>query len=97
MAQIVVDFGWRDPGPEGLGWTVHRVLHAERAEDVSLRKFIERAAGEALDDFGRQDDAEVGVDLFRAGLVVERLDENAAKSFLFAGRCAPVFLERRQA
>ena len=76
MTQVVVDFGWSDPGQERLRGTVHRVLHAERTEDVTLSKVVERLAGEAFDDFRRQDDAEVGVNLFRSGFVVERLGEN---------------------
>ncbi len=76
VAQLVIDFRWRNFRPQLLGRVVHRVLHADGIEDVFVCQHIERLAGQPLNNFRQQDDAQVGVDHFSAGLVLQRLRKN---------------------
>ena len=84
MAQIDVDFCGRDLRPEFLRRTKHGVGHFQRIENVRFGEVIERAAGQALDNFSHENDAQIGINLLCAGLVVERLGKNPTQRVLFA-------------
>ncbi len=45
VPQVVVDFRWRDAGPEFLRRAEHGIFHAERREDVGFCEVVERVAG----------------------------------------------------
>ncbi len=48
-----------------------------RTENVFVGQFVERLAGQALNNFRHQNNAEVGIDNFCARLIFQRLDENS--------------------
>src|ERR1700733_2318637 len=77
IAQVAVEFSWGDPWPEVFCRPERRVFHAERRKNVRSRKIVQRTSGQTFNDLGHQDDAEIGVNLFCAGFVVERLSEDA--------------------
>jgi hypothetical protein len=70
MTQIAIKLGRGNPGPEIFGRAEGCVLHAKRREDRCTGEIVEFSAREAFHDFGHQDDAEVRVDLFGAGLIL---------------------------
>ena len=96
FAEIGVVFGRRNLWPKLLGRAIHRVLHPQTRKDLLRGERIQGFAREPLGDFLEQDDAEVRIDHLRAGLILERLNENLVQRVLFALGRAPVLFERRQ-
>ena len=59
--------GRRDARPQARGRQEHRVLHAERIEDLLLRELVERLAAHAPNDVAEQEEVDVAVDEPLAG------------------------------
>src|SRR6266853_3490347 len=68
-----------DAAAERLRRLEQRIRHAERPEDSLSRKLVNSPAGHALQDFPKQDEAQIGVNRLRARFVFERLVANVGE------------------
>ena len=71
---------WERCASAGSCGGLKRELFIPSGAKISLREFVERIAGEALDDFAEKDEAEVGVFDFLARLADERLGHHAREN-----------------
>ena len=72
-----IDFRGRDAGAEGRSRKKRRFQHAERLVEIFARVFVERLAGEPVDDFTEQDEVDVAVNEFDAGWARGLVDQGA--------------------
>src|SRR6185295_9095783 len=75
----------RDPRYQRLARTEARVQHAQWAENVLLRKLIERHSSDARDHFTERDESDVAVSEATAGRIAKRFFDQSLDRFVVTG------------
>ena len=65
------DLGGSDAIPQGVGGTIHRLVHPEGFEHASCQVFVERLAGDDLDQESQNIGTQIGVDVLSAWTAFE--------------------------